>query len=331
MKVYHDEDIDLGILKGRKVAVLGYGSQGRAQALNMRDSGLEVVVGLRPHGGSWLKAQADGMKVSSFREAAEAADVILMLIPDMAQPKVYREEVAPALEAGKTLQFAHGFNIHFGQIKPPANIDVTMVAPKSPGSEMRRQYEAGFGVPALVAVYQNPSGRALDTALAVAKALGSGRAGIIETTFKDETESDLFGEQAVLCGGVDQLIRRGFKVLTGNGYPPELAYFEVLNELKLIVDLIYKSGLSGMYRAVSDTAKYGGMKIGPLIVDDHVEDNMRKALKNVQNGDFAEQWISEYAAGAKEFSRLMAECDALEIERVGREIRRMSGLEKEVS
>lgn len=329
MKVYHDEDIDLGILKGRKVAVLGYGSQGRAQALNMRDSGLEVVVGLRPHGGSWLKAQADGMKVSSFRDAAEAADVILMLIPDMAQPKVYREEVAPALKAGKTLQFAHGFNIHFGQIKPPANIDVTMVAPKSPGPEMRRQYEAGFGVPALVAVHQNPSGRALDTALAVAKALGSGRAGIIETTFKDETESDLFGEQAVLCGGVDQLIRRGFKVLTGNGYPPELAYFEVLNELKLIVDLIYKSGLSGMYRAVSDTAKYGGMKIGPLIVDDHVEDNMRKALKNVQNGDFAEQWISEYAAGAKEFSRLMAECDSLEIERVGREIRRMSGLEKE--
>lgn len=329
MKVYHDEDIDLGILKGRKVAVLGYGSQGRAQTLNMRDSGLEVVVGLRPHGGSWLKAQADGMKVSSFRDAAEAADVILMLIPDMAQPKVYREEVAQALKAGKTLQFAHGFNIHFGQIKPPANIDVTMVAPKSPGPEMRRQYEAGFGVPALVAVHQNPSGRALDTALAVAKALGSGRAGIIETTFKDETESDLFGEQAVLCGGVDQLIRRGFKVLTGNGYPPELAYFEVLNELKLIVDLIYKSGLSGMYRAVSDTAKYGGMKIGPLIVDDHVEDNMRKALKNVQNGDFAEQWISEYAAGAKEFSRLMAECDSLEIERVGREIRRMSGLEKE--
>lgn len=330
MKVYHNEDISSDILEGKRIAVLGYGSQGRAQALNLRDSGLEVVVGLRPRSESRLKAKADGMTVLSFREAAESSDIILMLIPDMVQPEVYREDVAPALSVGKTIQFAHGFNIHFGQIKPPADIDVIMVAPKSPGPEMRRQYEAGFGVPALVAVYQNYSGRALDTALAVAKALGSGRAGIIETTFKDETESDLFGEQAVLCGGVDQLIRRGFKVLTENGYPPELAYFEVLNELKLIVDLIYKSGLSGMYRAVSDTAKYGGMKIGPLIVDDHVEDNMRKALKNVQNGNFAKQWIAEYAAGSKEFKFLMNECDSLEIERVGKEIRRMSGLEKQV-
>ncbi len=267
------------------------------------------------------------MNVLNFREAAEKGEIILMLIPDMAQPKVYREYVEPTLHAGKTLQFAHGFNIHFGQIKPPSDVDVIMVAPKSPGPEMRRQYESGFGVPSLVAVYQNPSGRALETALAVAKALGSGRAGVIETTFKDETERDLFGEQAVLCGGVDQLIRKGFKVLTENGYPPELAYFEVLNELKLIVDLIYKSGLSGMYRAVSDTAKYGGMKIGPLIVDEHVEQNMQRALKAVQDGNFAKMWIDEARRGMPEFKRLMDECDSLEIERVGKEIRKMSGLE----
>jgi len=328
VRVYHDPDIDEKVLDGKRVAVIGYGSQGRAQALNMRDSGVDVVVGLRPGGTSWKKAQADGLKVMTVIEAAKAADIVLMLIPDMAQPVVYKEEIAIALGRGKTLQFAHGFNIHFGQIKPPEDVDVIMVAPKSPGPEMRRQYEAGFGVPSLVAAHQNPSRRAMKTALAVAKALGSGRAGVIETTFKDETESDLFGEQAVLCGGVDQLIRRGFRVLIENGYAPELAYFEVLNELKLIVDLIYKSGLSGMYHAVSDTAKFGGMAVGPLIVDDHVEENMRKALKNVQNGKFAKQWIAEYASGSKEFNRLMADCDNLEIEKVGREVRRMSGLEK---
>ena len=328
MKVYHDKDIDEKILKGKKVAVIGYGSQGRAQALNMRDSGVDVVVGLRPGGPSWKKAQADGVRVLPVMEAAKGADIILMLVPDMAQPAVYREEIAIALGRGKTLQFAHGFNMHFGQIKPPKDVDVIMVAPKSPGPEMRRQYEAGFGVPSLVAVQQDASGGALKTALAVAKALGSGRAGVIETTFKDETESDLFGEQSVLCGGVDQLIRRGFRVLTENGYPPELAYFEVLNELKLIVDLIYKSGISGMYHAVSDTAKYGGMKVGPLIVDDHVEQNMRRTLKAVQDGSFARQWIDEANRGMPEFKRLMAECEALEIERVGKQVRIMSGLEK---
>ena len=328
MKVYHDKDIDEKVLKGKKVAVIGYGSQGRAQALNMRDSGVDVAVGLRPGGPSWKKAQADGVRVLPVMEAAKGADIILMLVPDMAQPAVYREEIAIALGRGKTLQFAHGFNMHFGQIKPPKDVDVIMVAPKSPGPEMRRQYEAGFGVPSLVAVQQDASGGALKTALAVAKALGSGRAGVIETTFKDETESDLFGEQSVLCGGVDQLIRRGFRVLTENGYPPELAYFEVLNELKLIVDLIYKSGISGMYHAVSDTAKYGGMKVGPLIVDDHVEQNMRRTLKAVQDGSFARQWIDEANRGMPEFKRLMAECEALEIERVGKQVRIMSGLEK---
>ena len=326
-KIYHDPDIDEKVLVGRRVAVIGYGSQGRAQNLNMRDSGVDVVVGLR-RGGSWMRAEAEGFDVHPISEAAAMADIVVMLIPDMAQPKVYREKVEPHLKAGKTLQFAHGFNIHYGQIVPPEDVDVVMVAPKSPGPEMRRQYEAGFGVPALVAVHQNPSGRAKETALAAAKALGSGRAGVIETTFKEETESDLFGEQAVLCGGVDQLIRRGFKVLTENGYPPELAYFEVLNELKLIVDLIYKSGLSGMYRAVSDTAKYGGMAIGPQIVDDHVEENMRRALRAVQDGSFAKRWIEEGERDLPELRRLMAECEALEIERVGREVRRMSSIEK---
>jgi ketol-acid reductoisomerase len=327
VKVYHDQDIDATILDGKKVAVIGYGSQGRAQALNMKESGVDVVVGLRP-GKSWDRAVADGMRVMTVVEASKAADVVLMLIPDMVQPIVFKEEVAMGLTEGKTLQFAHGFNIHFKQIDPPEGVDVVMVAPKSPGPEMRRQYEAGFGVPALVAVAQDASGHAKETALAIAKALGSGRAGVIETNFKDETESDLFGEQSVLCGGVDQLIRRGFKVLTEAGYPPELAYFEVCNELKLIVDLIYKSGISGMYHAVSDTAKYGGMAIGPMIIDDAVEENMRKALKAVRDGSFAKQWIDEADSGLNEFRRLLEECENLEIEKVGREVRRMSGLEE---
>ena len=326
MRVYHDPDIDEKVLEGRRVAVVGYGSQGRAQSLNMRDSGVDVVVGLRP-GGSWRRAEADGLEVRTVSEAVAAADIVVMLIPDVAQPRVYEEEVAPHL-AGKTLQFAHGFNIHYGQIAPPEDVDVIMVAPKAPGPELRRQYEAGFGVPALVAVHQNPSGGAEETGLAMAKAIGSGRPGVIMTTFGEETESDLFGEQAVLCGGVDQLIRRGFKVLTENGYAPELAYFEVLNELKLIVDIIYKAGISGMYRAVSDTATYGGMTMGPEIVDDHVEENMRRALRAVQDGSFARRWIEEGARGLPELRRLMAECEASEIERVGREIRRMSGVEK---
>ena len=328
MKVYHDEDIDESVLEGKTVAVLGYGSQGRAQSLNLRDSGVDVVLGLRPGGKSWKKATEEGWKPMTILEAAQKGDIVLMLIPDMAQPTVWGEEVAMAMTNGKALQFAHGFNIHFKEIKPPENVDVIMVAPKSPGPEMRRQYEMGFGVPALVAVEQDASGHALEKALAVAKALGSGRAGVIETTYRDETESDLFGEQAVLCGGVDQLIRSGFKVLTEAGYPPELAYFEVLNELKLIVDLIYKSGLGGMYRAVSDTAKWGGMTMGPMIVDEHVEQNMKKALDSIQDGTFADNWVKEAKDGMKNFRRLMEELDDLEIEKVGREVRRMSGLEE---
>jgi ketol-acid reductoisomerase len=325
--VYHDKDIDEQILEGKKVAVIGYGSQGRAQALNMKESGVDVIVGLRP-GKSWEKAEADGMTVRRVIDAAEEADIVLMLVPDMAQPTVYGEEIALGLKSGDALQFAHGFNIHFGQIKPPEGVDVIMVAPKAPGPELRRQYEQGFGVPSLIAVAQDATGQAKDKALAIAKALGSGRAGVIETTFKDETESDLFGEQAVLCGGTDWLIRRGFKVLTEAGYPPELAYFEVLNELKLIVDLIYKSGISGMYAAVSDTAKFGGMTVGPMIIDDRVEDNMRVALKAIQNGEFAKGWVADYDAGSKEFSRLYEECKNLEVEKVGRKVRQMSGLEE---
>ncbi len=328
MKVYHDKDIDESVLDGLTVAVLGYGSQGRAQALNMRDSGVNVVLGLREGGPSWRRALEDGWEPMTTLEAANKGDIVLMLMPDMAQPTVWEEEVSLAMKPGKALQFAHGFNIHFDQIKPPEYVDVIMVAPKSPGPEMRRQYLEGFGVPALVAVQQDASGKAKEKALAIAKALGCGRAGILETTFKVETETDLFGEQAVLCGGVDQLIRRGFKVLVEAGYPPEMAYFEVCNELKLIVDLIYKKGIGGMYRAVSDTAKWGGLTVGPQIIDDHVEENMRKALAAVRDGSFAREWVEESRRGAKRFEELMAECDALEIERVGREIRRMSGLEK---
>jgi ketol-acid reductoisomerase len=328
VKVYHDEDIDESVLDGKTVAVIGYGSQGRAQALNLKDSNVDVVVGLRPEGKSWGKAQEDGLEVMTVLEAAQKGDIILMLVPDMAQPIVWREEVSLAMKPGKAVQFAHGFNVHFKEIRPPKDVDVIMVAPKSPGPELRLQYEAGFGVPSLVAVDHDATGQALQKALAIAKALGSGKAGIIETNFEDETESDLFGEQAVLCGGVDQLIRKGFKVLTEAGYPPELAYFEVANELKLIVDLIYKSGLGGMYRAVSDTAKWGGFLVGPKIVGDEVEENMRKALKAIQDGSFAEEWIAESKAGAKKFEELLAECDALEIEKVGKQVRQMSGLEK---
>jgi ketol-acid reductoisomerase len=328
MKVYHDKDIDGSILDDLTVAVLGYGSQGRAQALNMRDSGVNVVLGLREGGKSWKIAKDDGWEPMTHLEAAQKADIVIMLMPDMAQPVVWGEEVSLAMTENKALQFAHGLNIHYGEITPPDNIDVIMVAPKSPGPELRHQYEVGFGVPALVAVHHDASGKALEKALAIAKAIGSGRAGIIETTYKDETESDLFGEQAVLCGGVDHLIRKGFKVLTEAGYPPELAYFEVCNELKLIVDLIYKSGIGGMYRAVSDTAKWGGLTVGPKIIDDHVEENMRKALKAVQDASFAKAWIAESKSGAKKFDELMAECDALEIEKVGKKVRQMSGLEK---
>lgn len=327
MKVYYDKDADPDILKDKTVAIIGYGSQGRAQALNLRDSGIKVVLGLRPQGPSWKRATEEGFEVLTIDEAARMGDVIHMLIPDMAQPTVYREYIAPNLKSGKTLCFSHGFNIHFKQIVPPPDIDVIMVAPKSPGPRLREMYVEGFGVPALIAVYQNVSGKAKDVALALAKSLGCTRAGVLETTFKDETESDLIGEQTVLVGGLIELIKNGFEVLVEAGYPPELAYFEACNEAKLIMDLIYTSGIIGMLKAVSDTAKYGGLTVGPKVIDEHVKENMRKVVKTVQSGEFAKEWISESKKGTR-LKRLMEEMEEHQIEKVGKFIRKTAGLEK---
>ncbi|MEM2699150.1 MAG: ketol-acid reductoisomerase [Candidatus Bathyarchaeia archaeon] len=328
VKVYFDKDANLDLIKDKVIAVIGYGSQGHAQAQNMRDSGLNVIIGLRPGGESWKRAIEDGFDVYPIAEAAKMGDIIFMLIPDMMQPAVYREHIAPNLSEGKVLDFAHGFNIHFKQITPPKNIDVIMVAPKSPGPRLRETYLNGFGVPALIAVHQDYSGRAKDIALAVAKALGCTRAGVIETTFKDETESDLIGEQTVLVGGLIELIKKGFEVLVECGYPPELAYFEACNEAKLIMDLIYERGITGMLRAVSDTAKYGGLTVGPKVIDDHVKENMRRAAREVQSGKFAQEWISEHASGEKTLKALMKEIEEHPLEKVGSIIRKMSGLEK---
>jgi len=328
VKIYFDKDAALEPLKDKTIAVVGYGSQGHAQAQNMRDSGLNVIIGVRPEGSSWKRAKNDGFEVYPISEAAEKADVIFMLIPDMVQPTVYKKEIEPYLSEGKTLDFAHGFNIHFKQIVPPENVDVIMVAPKSPGLRLRETYKEGFGVPALIAVYQDWSGKAKDTALAVAKALGCTKAGVIETTFKDETESDLIGEQTVLVGGLIELIKNGFEVLVENGYPPELAYFEACNEAKLIMDLIYQKGIIGMLRAVSDTAKYGGLTVGPKIIDEHVKENMRKAVKYVQNGGFAKEWLEEHRSGEKRLKKLMKEIEEHPLEKVGKFIRKTSGIEK---
>jgi len=327
-KIYYDADVSLEPLKGKTIAVIGYGSQGHAQAQNMRDSGLKVIVGLRPGGESWKKAKEDGFEVYPISEAAEKGDIIQMLIPDLTQPAVYRDQIAEHMEKGKTLGFSHGFNIHFRQIVPPKNIDVVMVAPKSPGFKLRETYLNGFGVPALVAVYQNPSGRAKETALAMAKSIGCTRAGVLETTFKEETESDLIGEQTVLVGGLIELIKNGFEVLVEAGYQPELAYFEACNEAKLIMDLIYQRGFIGMLKAVSDTAKYGGLTVGPKIIDDNVKENMRKAAKIVQSGKFAEEWVKKSEKAQEVLNNLMKDLEEHQIEKVGKSIRKMAGIEK---
>ncbi|RJS90164.1 ketol-acid reductoisomerase [Candidatus Bathyarchaeota archaeon] len=328
VKVYFDKDASLDPLRGKTMAVIGYGSQGHAQAQNMRDSGLDVILGLRPEGRSWSRAERDGFEVYPIPEAAERGDVIFMLIPDMVQPEVYRKSIEPHLWEGKVLDFAHGFNIHFKQIIPPKDVDVVMVAPKSPGLRLRETYLNGFGVPALMAVYQDHSGRAKETALAISKALGCTRAGVLETTFTDETESDLIGEQTVLVGGLIELIKKGFEVLVESGYPLELAYFEACNEAKLIMDLIYERGFLGMLRAVSDTAKYGGLTVGPKVIDERVKENMRRVVRRVQSGEFAREWIEEHKTGEKRLKALMEEIAGHEIEKVGRFIRRTSGLEK---
>ncbi|MEM2937217.1 MAG: ketol-acid reductoisomerase [Candidatus Bathyarchaeia archaeon] len=327
-KVYYDADVSLEPLKGKTVAIIGYGSQGQAQAKNMRDSGVNVILGLRPDGSSWKAAASDGFNVYSVPEAVQKADIVHMLIPDLEQPAVYRSQVAPNMTEEKALCFSHGFNIHFKQIVPPPYVDVIMVAPKSPGQRLRETYLEGFGVPALVAVYQNPSGKAMETALAIAKSIGCTRAGVLETTFKEETETDLVGEQAVLVGGLIELIKKGFEVLVEAGYQPELAYFEVCNEAKLIMDLIYQKGFAGMLRAVSDTAKYGGLTVGPKVIDDHVKENMKKVVETVQSGEFAKEWIGKSDRAREVLDALIKEVESHQIEHVGKFIRKMAGIEK---
>ncbi len=322
MKVYYDKDINLELIKSKKVAIIGYGSQGFAHANNLKDSGVDVVVGVRK-GKSWKKAEEAGLKVMEIKDASEYGDIIMILIPDEIQKDVYERDIRDKLKEGKYLGFAHGFNIHFGQIVPPDGVNVFMVAPKSPGHLVRHQFVKGEGVPMLIAVEKDFSGDTKDIALSYAGAIGGGRAGILETTFKDETETDLFGEQCVLCGGVTSLIKAGFEVLVEAGYPPELAYFECLHELKLIVDLIYEGGISNMRYSVSNTAQYGDLTRGPRVIDERVKETMREILKEIQSGEFAKEWILENACGRPIFNALTRKDEEHLIEKVGRELRSM--------
>jgi ketol-acid reductoisomerase len=323
VRVYYDADTDTSRLTGRTFAVVGYGSQGHAHALNLRDSGARVIVGLRAGGASAERARAAGLDVRPVSAAAAAADTIMVLVPDQDARAVYEREVAGGLGAGKTLMFAHGFNIHFGAVTPPPGIDVAMIAPKSPGHRLRELFQEGVGVPALLAVHQDATGRATDTALAYARALGSLRAGVLGTTFKEETETDLFGEQAVLCGGVSNLIEAGFNTLVDAGYQPEIAYFECLHELKLIVDLIYEGGLEYMRYSVSDTAEFGDYYAGPKVIDDHVKETMRGLLARIQDGSFAQEWIAENEAGRERFLSMRESAQGSRVEQVGAELRKM--------
>jgi ketol-acid reductoisomerase len=320
--VYYDDDADASYIEDRTVAVLGYGSQGHAHALNLHESGVDVVVGLREGSSSRAAAQEAGLRVATPVNAAAEADVVSVLVPDTVQPGVY-EAIEPELDAGDVLQFAHGFNIHYGQIEPPEDVDVTMVAPKSPGHLVRRNYEHDQGTPGLLAVYQDATGDAHDVALAYAEAIGCTRAGVVETTFREETETDLFGEQAVLCGGVTSLVKHGYETLVENGYSPEMAYFECMNELKLIVDLMYEGGLGEMWNSVSDTAEYGGLSRGDEIVDDHVRENMEETLEAVQNGAFAREWIAENQAHRPSYKQLRQAEQDHEIEAVGESLREL--------
>jgi ketol-acid reductoisomerase len=323
VRVYYDADTDRRRLATRTFAIIGYGSQGHAHALNLRDSGARVIVGLRPDGRSAEAARAAGLDVRSVADAAAQADVVMLLVPDQDMRTIYEQGVAPALGPGKTLMFAHGFNIHYGEIVPPARVDVSMVAPKSPGHLVRSEYEAGRGVPALVAVHQDASGHALTDALAYASGIGCTRAGVIETTFRDETETDLFGEQAVLCGGVTALVKAGFETLTAAGYRPELAYFECLHELKLIVDLMYRGGMQFMRYSISDTAEFGDYTRGPRVITEETREEMRRILEEIRNGSFAREWLAESRAGRPEFERLRQADRDHEIERVGKVLRAM--------
>ena len=323
LKIYYEKDADLDVLKGKKIAIIGYGIQGRGQALCLKDSGCEVVVSELPGTPNYELAKQDGFVPVSAEEAAKAADIIQILTQDHAQAKVYRECIKPYLKKGKALCFSHGFNIRFKQIKPPKNVDVFMIAPKGPGALVRRMYEEGKGVPSLVAIYQDASGHAKDIALAYAKGIGATKAGVIETTFEEETETDLFGEQAVLCGGVTELIKAGFDTLIEAGYQPEIAYFEVLHELKLITDLIQEKGIAGMRRGVSNTACYGDLTRGPMVITQKTRKTMKKILKDIKSGKFAREWIKENETGRANFDKLLKAGDEHLIEKVGQQLRAM--------
>ena len=320
MKLYSQKDVDKKALKGARIAVLGYGSQGRAHALNLSDSGFDVVVGVRKGGASWKKAKKDGLAVADPVDAAAGADLIAMLVPDMAQKAVY-ETVEKSLKKGATLLFAHGFNVHFKQIKPRKDLDVVLIAPKGPGDLVRRQYQQGRGVPCLIAVAQDATGNAHAKALSYAHGIGGTRGGVLDTTFGEETETDLFGEQAVLCGGATELVVKGFETLVEAGYQPEVAYYECMHELKLIVDLLHEGGLTKMHEFISETAKYGDLTRGPRVVTDRTKKEMRKILKEVQNGKFAKQWIEENASGRKSYDKLLKQDTNRQIEKVGAALR----------
>lgn len=323
MKVYYDKDVNIDKIKNSKIAIIGYGSQGHAHAQNLRDSGMQVALGLREGGSSWEKAKSADFEVKTVADAAKWGDIIMILAPDTSQPKIYYDDIEGNLEPGNAVVFSHGFNIHYNQIVPPPNVDVFMVAPKAPGHTVRGQYMQGSGVPGLVAVYQDATGNAKDLALAYAGAIGCSRAGVIETTFKDETETDLFGEQSVLCGGLTALIQAGFETLVEAGYPPEMAYFECCHEVKLIVDLIYEGGISNMRYSISDTAKYGDITRGPRVINQSVKDEMKKIIGEIQSGEFAREWILENQAGRPAYNALLARGESHPIEEVGGTLREM--------
>ncbi|HUK65468.1 MAG TPA: ketol-acid reductoisomerase [Anaeromyxobacteraceae bacterium] len=321
--IYYDKDANLDLVKGRKVAIVGYGSQGHAHALNLRDSGVDVRIGLKSGSKSKVKAEGAGLRVLSVAQAAKEADLIMVLAPDQTQKRIYDEEIEPALAKGKALFFAHGFNIHFGQVRPPADVDVVLVAPKGPGHLVRRQFQDGRGIPCLIAVQQDATGQAKQVGLAYARAIGGTRAGVLETTFKEETETDLFGEQAVLCGGASALVKAGFEVLTEAGYQPESAYFECLHELKLIVDLMYEGGLAWMRHSISDTAEYGDYTRGPRVVNEATKLEMKRILKEIQTGQFAKEFILENQVGRPVFDKLREAERTHPIEEVGKRLRDM--------
>ncbi len=323
-QTWKDEDVSLDPIKDQTIAVLGYGIQGNAQSNNMKDSGLNVIVGVKEGGSSWQKAQDDGHKVMSISDATKAGDIIQVLIPDMVQAKVYKEEIGPNLSEGNALSFSHAAAIHWKWIEAPNNVDIIMIAPKGPGSKVRETYQQGFGTPSIVAVHQDYTKKAWERTLGIAKAIGSTKAGVIKTTFKEEVETDWFGEQADLCGGCASMVINSFETLVEAGYQPEIAYFEVLHELKLIVDMIQRYGINGMWRRVSETARYGGLTRGPVVMNAETKERMKKVLEEIQNGTFNEEWISEYQKNGKNaFDRYMKELDAHQIEKVGKNMRKM--------